>query len=226
MKSARRWFRILAAVGCFSAMAAAVAAGAAQTTNVVLVHGIWDRGRIFAPMVRALERQGCRCLAPSLTPNDGSAGIRPLAQQLAARIDARFGPTQPVVLVGFSLGGLVTRDYVQNLAVPGRVRGVFLISTPSHGTLWALLACGSGTRQLGCESPAIQALNRDDRAWRRVPIHAYWTPYDLMIVPATSTRWPAGHTQEIFCPLHPWMVRNPGLIADLRARIAALTRDE
>ena len=198
------------------------ASAPAPLVNVVLVHGIFDRGKIFGPMIHALEKQGCRCLAPSLTPNDCSRGVHALALQLSNRIDARFGPAAPVFLIGFSLGGLVTRDYVQNVAGHGRVRGVFLISPPNHGTLWASFALG-GVRQLGLNSAFIQALNRDERAWQHIPVRTYWTPCDLIIVPATSSRWPVGDTRKIFCLLHPWMVKNRVLTADITARIAALT---
>ena len=196
---------------------------AAPPVNVVLVHGIYDRGRIFAPLVRVLEGRGDHCLAPSLTPNDCSRGVHALALQLSAAIDARFGASVPVVLVGFSMGGLVSRDYVQTLAGAGRVRGVLLISPPNHGTLWACFARG-GTRDLALGSRFIARLNADERAWRSLPVCTYWTPLDLMIVPATSSLWPVGDTKTILCALHPWMVRNPVLMADVAARIAAMTR--
>ena len=223
----RRAGLVLAVAGWLAAgggrSAAAPAPESPPPVNVVLVHGIFDRGRIFDPLVRRLEAQGCHCLAPSLVPNDCRDGIRPMAQQLSTRIDARFGPSQPIVLVGFSMGGLVTRDYVQNLAAPGRVRAVFLISTPNHGTLWASMARGSGTKQLSYNSPFIQELNRHDAAWRHLSVHSYWTPCDLMVVPASSCRWPVGDTRRVFCLLHPWMVRQPEVMDDIATKIAALT---
>ncbi len=223
-----RWLRARAAMAGWLAavtvgqITPSHAAAPAGPVNVVLVHGIYDHGKIFDPMIRRLEQRGCRCFAPSLTPNDCRNGIHALALQLSRRIDARFGPSQPIILVGFSMGGLVTRDYVQNLAGPGRVRGVFLISTPNHGTLWASLAHGSGTRQLSYRSAFTQALNQDDQAWRHIPVHSYWTPCDLMIVPVTSCRWPVGDSREVFCLLHPWMVRDPAVLADVSAKIAPL----
>ena len=206
----KRWLFVAAVLLCLP-MGVSRAAAPVPPINVVLVHGIFDRGSIFGPMVRTLEKQGCRCLAPSLTPNDCSRGVH-----------ARFGRSSPVFLIGFSMGGLVARDYVQNVAGRGRVRGVFLISPPNHGTLWASLGFGE-VRQLGLSSAFIQALNRDERPWQRTPVRTYWTPCDLMIVPATSSLWPVGDTREIFCLVHPWMVRNPALTADITARIAALT---
>ncbi len=174
--------------------------------------------------MRTLEAQGYPCLAPSLTPNDCSAGVRALSVQLARAIDARFGPRAPVVLIGFSMGGLITRDYVQNLAAPGQVRGAFLLSPPNHGTLWAAFAHG-GTRELGTGSRFLQTLNHNVQVWQHVPVRTYWTPLDLMIVPSTSSLWPVGDTQAVLCLSHPWMVRNPRLLADLTARLAVLAAE-
>ena len=145
----KRWLVVAAILLCFPA-GFSRAAAPAPPVNVVLVHGIFDRGKIFGPMIHTLEKQGCRCLAPSLTPNECSRGVHALALQLSDRIDARFGPADPVFLIGFSMGALVTRDYVQNVAVRDRVRGVFLISPPNHGTLWASLAYG-GSPAVGPE---------------------------------------------------------------------------
>ncbi len=212
------------ALSCFPS-SAAWAKTPGEPMNVVLVHGIYDTGAIFKPMVQVIEQQGYRCLAPSLAPNDCSAGVRALSLQLSAAIDARFGKSAPVILIGFSMGGLVARDYVQNLAERGRVRGVFLISPPNHGTAWASFAHG-GTRELGTNSHFIQALNQNVRTWQHVPVCTYWTPLDLMIVPATSSLWPVGDSKTIFCVLHPWMVRDPRLMEDITARMAVLTRTD
>ena len=191
--------------------------------NVVLVHGIWDNGRIFDPMVRVLEREGRACFAPDLLPNDGHLGIRPLTRQLAGKIDARFGPSAPVVLVGFSMGGLVARDYVENVAAnPCRVRGVFLVASAGEGTLWANLSPRAGQRDMAIGSPFLRALNAEDAAWKTIPLHAYWTPFDLMVVPAVHSRWPERAATCVFCPVHPWMPRNRQVIADIAARLRTL----
>ncbi len=221
----RRWLAVLVVLmGIASAHGGELtAAAAAEPVNVVLVHGIFNRGRVFDPMVRELERAGCRCFAPSLRPNNGRTGVHDLTAKLSAQIDARFGPRARFFLVGFSMGGLVARDYVENTPGRTRVRGVFLIATPSRGTLLASLAPPGGhLRELAPGSAFLTALNADGRAWRTVPVHAYWTPLDLMIVPSVNTRWPegAGETTRVVCWLHPWMVRNRVVIADILRRIA------
>ncbi len=195
-----------------------------RQVNVVLVHGIWKTGKIFGPMMHVLEQEGYACCAPDLTPNDCRLGVRDLSRKLAAAIDARFGPSAPVVLIGFSMGGLVSRDYVENVVADRRrVRGVFLIASAGQGTLWANLSPTAGQRDMAIGSPFLGALNADRDPWKDIPLHAYWTPLDLMIVPAVNSRWPQGQATRVLCPAHPLMVRNRVVIADIAARLTAIS---
>ena len=200
----------------------APSARSAPPVNVVLVHGFWNTGRIFDPLVATLEQHGCRCFAPSLRPNDFRLGARDLALKLSGDIDARFGPREPFVLVGFSMGGLVSRDYVQNLGHGGRVRALFLISTANQGTLWAALSPWHGVRELAPGSGFLRQLNADPSAWKGIPVHAYWTPFDFVVFPATNSRCAFGDTRAVFCLLHPLMPSQHEIMADIAAKIDAL----
>jgi triacylglycerol lipase len=193
-----------------------------RPVNVVLVHGFHATGRIFGSMIRDLEHEGCQCFAPTLRPSDCSRGVHELACQLSAQIDRRFGPSAPLVIVGFSMGGLVTRDYVQNLAHRGRVRAAFLISAPNHGTLWASLSPESGQRQMAPGSPFLSRLNADDTAWSAIPVSSYWTPYDLVILPPKSSLLAFGESERVACPVHWLMVKDRTVRADIAAKIGRL----
>ena len=192
--------------------------------NVVLVHGFWDTGAIFDPLVAILEKQGCRCFAPTLRPNDFRDGVRAETRRLRAAVEGRFGQDAPVVFVCMSMGGLAARDYVENLGGARRTRAMFFIATAHRGTLWAATSPRRGVRELAAGSAFIRALNARAGAMAGIPVRAYWTPFDLIVVPATNTRWPfdRASSQRVFCPLHPWMVRNREVMADIAARIAAL----
>ena len=193
--------------------------------NVVLVHGFLSSGRVFNPMVRELERAGCRCFAPSLLPNNASTGVRDLTAKLSTQIDAHFGPRAPFFLVGFSMGGIVARDYVENTPGRRRVRGLFLIATPSRGTLLACLAPGGHVRELAPGSAFLTGLNADDRAWDTVPVHAYWTPMDVMVLPSIFSLWPDGKTTCVASPGHGWMAYNRVVIADILTRVRAISAE-
>ena len=103
------------------------------------------------------------------------------------------------------------------LRVPGEPPAVSLreCKRPSSGSR---TPCG-GEPQI--HSHFIATLNEHEQAWEHVPVSSYWTPFDLMILHATGSRWPVGENKEIFCPLHPWMARKHEVIADISARITA-----
>jgi triacylglycerol lipase len=53
-------------------------------------------------------------------------------------------------------------------------------------------------------------------------VHCIYTPFDLMIVPASSSVLPAAHSvHSLPVPLHRWMIRDPRVL-DLVAQ--TLTR--
>ena len=83
--------------------------------RVALVHGILDTGKVFGPLAEYLTGRGSECATPSLTPNDGRNGLESLAVQLCGAIDSAWGPDVPIDLIGFSMGGLIARYYLQEL---------------------------------------------------------------------------------------------------------------
>jgi triacylglycerol lipase len=153
---------------------------------VVLVHGIDDTAKLFRHMAARLERDGRTVHAPDLVPNNGDAGIDRLAAQLARFIDARVQPGQPIDLVGFSMGGLVCRYYLQRLGGLDRVQRFVSIASPHQGTWTALFRANAGARQMRRGSAFLADLNSDAARLGRVRVASIWTPLDLMILPAAS----------------------------------------
>jgi triacylglycerol lipase len=179
-----------------------------QSRAVVLVHGIWDTSRVFVAMARWLEGRGFRVLAVNLTPSDGAVGLDELARQLGAFVEQQFTPGEVFDLVGFSMGGLVSRYYVQRLGGMERVGRLITISTPHRGTYWAYAVGNAGSRQMRPGSEFLAELNQDAAMLERVRFASIWTPLDLMIVPAGSSRLGVGEEFQIAVGLHAWMVRS------------------
>ncbi|MEM9091929.1 MAG: alpha/beta fold hydrolase [Cyanobacteria bacterium P01_F01_bin.53] len=100
---------------------------------VVLVHGIWNTAGIFNPLRTHLEQLGWTVYALSMTPNNGDAPIGVLAEQVEAFVHECLEPNQPFDLVGFSMGGLVSRYYVQRLGGLSRVQRFITVSAPHKG---------------------------------------------------------------------------------------------
>ncbi|APR85634.1 Lipase [Minicystis rosea] len=157
---------------------------------MLLVHGIWKSGRAFRRMSRYLERRGFPVHTIDLVPNNGSAPIEQLAEQVAAFVADRLPAESPLDLVGFSMGGVVSRYYLQRLGGHARVRRFVTISSPHHGTVTAYLRRLPGALQMRPDSDLLRELNRDVSLLERIDVTSIWTPLDLMIVPPTARASP------------------------------------
>lgn len=173
------------------------------------MHGIWDRGVCFDRMRGALEQDGRRVLALDLSPNDGTGTIESLASQVddfARRLRKESGAPK-LDLVGFSMGALVSRYWVQRMGGKACVRRFVSISGPQQGT-WTAYAMGKpGVKQMRPKSSLLMQLERDRDPWGEVEVHTMWTPYDLMIVPSRSSQLRGASTDHrLTVALHRWMI--------------------
>jgi triacylglycerol lipase len=175
---------------------------------VVLVHGLWDTARLFEQMGSLLRSKGLQVYSLDLIPNNGDASLEHLANQLADFIRDAFPAAQPVDLVGFSMGGLVARYYVQRLNGLDRVRKLITISSPHKGTWTAFLGRNPGARQMRPGSEFLQDLNRDAAILERIQFTTIWTPFDLMIFPARSSELGCGQSMRVNVAIHRLMVRD------------------
>jgi triacylglycerol esterase/lipase EstA (alpha/beta hydrolase family) len=183
---------------------------------VLLVHGIWDDGARFDAMRGALHRAGIGPIdAIDLAPNDGSARIERLAEQVdaAARALLSRAETRHIDVVGFSMGALVSRFWIQRLGGKGLTRRFVSISGPHAGTLTAWALPKAGARQMRPGSSLLVELASDDDPFGDVAVHSVWTPYDLMIVPPASSRLERSAPHPVPVPLHRWMITDPRAVA-------------
>jgi triacylglycerol lipase len=176
--------------------------------TVLLVHGIWDTSRVFARMGRWLEERGYRALAVDLKPSDGSVGLDTLAEQLREFVELQFAAGESFDLVGFSMGGRVSRYYAQRLGGAERVGRWMTISSPHRGTYYAYTARNVGSRQMRPGSQFLVDLDRDMQSLERVKVASVWTLLDLMIIPAGSSRLGVGVKLPVAIGLHAWIPRS------------------
>ncbi|MEM8488531.1 MAG: alpha/beta fold hydrolase [Bacteroidota bacterium] len=160
---------------------------------VVLVHGIYDTPAVFTSMRKYLASQGWRVHAPALLPNSGADGLEMLAHQLYAFIEQNIPSDATLHVVGYSMGGLVARYYVQRLGGRARIDCLVTLSTPHNGTYMAYFLPNKGTAQMRPGSAFLEDLNGDVMTLGTIRFVSLWTPWDLTIVPAKSSVLPVGH---------------------------------
>ncbi len=196
---------------------------------VVLIHGIDDTDRIFHRMKPYLQQQGWTVHSTSLTPSDGRVGLDRLAQQLQTFVAQTVAPGQPFDLVGFSMGGIISRYYVQRLNGSAQVQRFVTISSPHNGTYTAYLRRNTGGEQMRPNSTFLQDLNQSVDQLNQVQFTSFWTPLDLMIVPASSSQLPVGQEIQIPVIFHPWMVKDArvmGAIAQILSQPLSQPRSQ
>ncbi|MGB3616377.1 MAG: alpha/beta fold hydrolase [Elainellaceae cyanobacterium] len=179
---------------------------------VLLIHGIDDTSAKFYRLQPYLRDRGWVVHAIDLTPSDGSIGLDALACQVHTYIDRTFGAIQPIDIVGYSMGGIVSRYYVQQLGGIARVQRLVTVAAPHYGTLAAYLRPNIGAWQMRQDSPLLAALNQNLLQLQQIRLTSIWTPLDLLIVPAESSCLPVGRQVQVPVALHHWMVEDPAAL--------------
>ncbi len=97
---------------------------------VVLVHGFCASAGVWRPLAARLEREtGARIASFTHAP---CVGVRRIAQSLAELV-RRIPEGTRITVVGHSLGGVVTRWYVQELGGHARVERTLSLGSPFGG---------------------------------------------------------------------------------------------
>jgi triacylglycerol esterase/lipase EstA (alpha/beta hydrolase family) len=184
---------------------------------VVLVHGIWDDARSLAPLGRALRQQGFRDVhGIDLTPPWGTAPLEVLARQLANFVSELLTRHQAprVHVVGFSMGALVARLYLEDFGGAARVKSFVSISGPHRGSLTAYALPLAGVRQMRPESALLARLKDDVSHLPEVAVHCLYTPFDAMIVPThSSVLRGARSVHRLPVALHRWMLSDARVLS-------------
>lgn len=183
--------------------------------NIVLVHGFISTGKIFFYIKKKLEAQGHKCFAPTLRPIDAKYGIEDLAIKLKNEIENNLEPNTNFALIGFSMGGIICRYYLQELGGKDRVNKLFTISTPHHGSYLSYIYPGKGMKQLRPDSSFLKNLETKEEQLKDLKRFSYRTPFDLMIIPNKSSIWSGATNKKFISIMHSSMLINSKLVNEI-----------
>jgi triacylglycerol lipase len=182
---------------------------ASEPTRIVMVHGIFQRGYSFSPLRQKLEKLGCECLVPRLSPCDARSGIETLALQLQREIEETWGKDATFHIVAHSMGGLVSRYYLQELGGHEHCQTLITLATPHHGTKAAYLYPGKGAGQMRPNSTFLEQLEASSNRLQNMRLLSYRTPLDLIILPSTSSHWEIAENHRVWALAHPLVMHMP-----------------
>ena len=193
-----------------------------MTIPLVLVHGLWDTPRLFHRLIQGLDQADRPLLAPHLPHGLGWVPLRQLALRLDQHVQQRFGADTRVDLLGFSMGGVIGRIWLQELGGAQRTRRFYSVGSPQQGTLAAQLIprrllAGAADMKVG--SCLLRQLNRQPDALAGVECCSFFCRWDLMVCPGWKAVLPMGRHVEIPVWTHQQLISHPAAIQRLRSNL-------
>jgi triacylglycerol lipase len=180
---------------------------------ILLVHGLMDTSYKMRHIASHLRGLGWEVFDIDLQSNNGDTRLEILASQVAGLVNACLAKCQPDIsstqhidIIGFSMGGIVSRYYIQRLGGIDRVQRFITISSPHNGTIAANFSLKPGCRQMRQNSTFMKDLSTDIDRLKSLNFTSLWTPFDLIILPPTSSKLGIGTERSIPVIAHPLMV--------------------
>ena len=188
-------------------------------TVTILVPGFGDNTGKVRGLETFLHRKEVQTCVISPQPSSGSMGIDGLAEQLAITIEQTIAPETKLNFVGFSMGGLICRAYIQRLGGLARTERLITIATPHQGTWAAYVYNWPACVQMRPGSRFLQELNHDLSPLRQLHFTSIWTPLDLTILPSTSSYLPVGDMVPIVAPFHRTLLSDERILSAIAKQL-------
>ncbi len=161
-----------------------------ETANmpVILVHGWIHNRSAFMGISRTLRQHGFRHIH-AFDYNPLTYDIPEVAGMLAAEVDRVLSITgaSKAMIVGHSMGGVVSRYYVQQLGGEEKIDTVITLGSPHRGTYAAYLGPGAAAPQMKPRSGLMRHLEETARP-SSVRWVAVYSDLDLLILPAINAK--------------------------------------
>ena len=179
---------------------------------------------MFEPLLRLLGDQRQERLLPALSLRLGVTSVREAASELSHQIEAAFPGQQAVDLLGFSIGGVIARSWIQQHGGHRRTRRFISLGSPQQGTITAQPWSSRlfrGLADVKWGSALLQELNDDLDTLRAVECHSFYSALDLAVLPGWRAVLPIGPRRMLPVATHPQLLRD---LAALRPLALELLR--
>lgn len=185
---------------------------------VLLVPGFLDGPESFHVLAARLESEGFETHRVRLTPRLATCSLHRFAEQ----VERAAEPFPEVDVVGFSMGGLVSRLWVQRKGGAEKVRRLITLASPHQGSHLARALPLPATREMRPGSDLLSDLESDVEVLEDVQFASLWTPYDLTVVPGASGDLSVGRSERVNVKLHRMMLYD----RHVARRVVELLREE
>ena len=159
---------------------------------------------------------------PHLPHNYGKTSLKHLALDLDSKIEELVGPEIEIDIVGFSMGGLISRFWLQNHGGFLRTKRFFSIGTPHFGTYTAQMIPSflmPGIAEMKRGSRLLSLLNNDLTSLEKVECTSFFTKWDLMSFPGWQAKLSIGDSYHLPVLTHKQLITNSSSLDILAKKI-------
>lgn len=157
-------------------------------TPIFLVHGYIHPSSVWLHLMRTLKKAG---FGPINVVKLGSPfdSIEEYAEKLGVTVEEvlKENKKDQFMLIGHSMGGLVSAYYATHLDKEKRVTHVITISSPLKGTRIAKIGIGKSVAEMNLDSPFTEKLMQDIKKEKKMRVFNIGSKTDQIIVPYTSS---------------------------------------
>ena len=178
---------------------------------IILIHGLWNTSSIFSSITSKLDEIGIEYFAPTLSHSYGMTSIIDLTNILNGLILEKYGLEKEIDILGFYMGGIIGRYWIQKFDGYQRTRRLISIGSPHKGTLMAQLVPKypfRGISEMKINSKFLKELAKNDFLLNDIECISFYTYLDLMVFPSWWTNLNLGEKISVKVYKHRNLVRN------------------
>ena len=189
---------------------------------IILIHGLWNTSSIFSSITSKLDDIGIEYFAPTLKHSFGMTSIIDLTNILKEVILEIYGFEKELDILGFSMGGVIGRYWIQKFNGYKRTRRFISVGSPHKGTLIAQLVPKypfRGISEMKINSNFLRELEKNDFFLHDIECINFFTYWDLMVFPGWWTNLNLGKKISVKVFKHRNLVKNKYVVEKIFGEI-------
>ena len=189
---------------------------------IILIHGLWNTSSIFSFITSKLDEQGVEYFAPTLNHSFGMTSIVELTNLIDQLILEKYGMQQEIDVLGFSMGGIIGRYWINKFNGYKRTKRFITIGSPHNGTLASQLVPKypfRGISEMKINSSLLRDLANYDYFLNDIDCISFFTYWDLMVFPGWRANLNVGEKISLNIFKHRNLVRNPEAVERIIERL-------
>ncbi len=194
----------------------------ANRNPIILIHGLWNTSNIFSLISAKLDEKEFEYFAPTLHHAFGMTSIVELTKLMDQLIVDKYGLEQEIDILGFSMGGIIGRYWINKFNGYKRTKRFITIGSPHNGTLTSQLVPKypfKGISEMKINSSLLRDLAKYDYFLNNIDCISFFTYWDLMVFPGWRANLNVGEKISLNIFKHRNLVRNPAAVERIIERI-------